>query len=87
MHNTSMRPTLAIASTLSTVRLSPGGLHVWSSDKVSAPNRKTLGSNPALPSRENRLVGLVVKVSASRAEGSGFKSSLRQDFFGVESYQ
>ena len=30
-------------------------------------------------------VGLVVKASASRAEGPGFESRLRQDFFGVES--
>ena len=35
----------------------------------------------------NRLVGLVVRASASRAEGPGFESCLRQDFFGVESYQ
>ena len=35
----------------------------------------------------NRLVGLVVKASASRAEDSGFESRLRRDFFGVESYQ
>ena len=35
----------------------------------------------------DRLVGLVVKASASRAEGPGFESRLRQDFFGVESYQ
>ena len=35
----------------------------------------------------HRLVGLVVKASASRAEGPGFESRLRQDFFGVESYQ
>ena len=34
-----------------------------------------------------RLIGLVVKVSASRAEGPGFESRLRRDFFGVESYQ
>ena len=34
-----------------------------------------------------RLVGLVVKESASRAEGPGFESRLRRDFFGVESYQ
>ena len=34
-----------------------------------------------------RLDGLVVKVSASRAEGPGFESRLRRDFFGVESYQ
>ena len=35
----------------------------------------------------NRLVGLVVKASASRAEGPGFESRLRRDFLGVESYQ
>ena len=28
-----------------------------------------------------RLIGLVVKASASRAEGPGFESSLRRDFF------
>ena len=32
-------------------------------------------------------LGLVVKASASRAEGPGFESRLRRDFFGVESYQ
>ena len=35
----------------------------------------------------NRLVGLVVKASASRAEDPGFESRLCRDFFGVESYQ
>ena len=35
----------------------------------------------------DRLVGLVVKASASRAEDPGFDSRLRRDFFGVESYQ
>ena len=39
------------------------------------------------PSLLYRLVGLVVKASASRAEGPGFESRLRRDFFGVESYQ
>ena len=34
-----------------------------------------------------RLVGLVVKVSASRAEDPGFQSRLRLNFSGVESYQ
>ena len=34
-----------------------------------------------------RLVGLVVKASASRAKDPGFESRLRRDFFGVESYQ
>ena len=32
-------------------------------------------------------LGLVVKASTSRAEGPGFESRLRRDFFGVESYQ
>ena len=32
-----------------------------------------------------RLVGLVVKASASRAKDPGFESRLRRDFFGVES--
>ena len=35
----------------------------------------------------DRVVGLVVKASASRAEDHGFESRLRRDFFGVESYQ
>ena len=34
-----------------------------------------------------RLVGLVVKASASRAEDPVFDSRLRRDFLGVESYQ
>ena len=35
----------------------------------------------------DRLVGLVVKASASRAEDPWFESRLRRDFCGVESYQ
>ena len=35
----------------------------------------------------DRLDGLVVKASASRAEDPGFESRLRRDFSGVESYQ
>ena len=35
----------------------------------------------------DRIVGLVVKAPASRAEDPGFESRLRRDFFGVESYQ
>ena len=34
-----------------------------------------------------RLVGLVVKASASRTDDPGFESHLRRDFSGVESYQ
>ena len=36
---------------------------------------------PHLPAAD-RLVGLVVRASASRAEGPGFESRLRRDFFG-----
>ena len=39
------------------------------------------------PPVTDRLVGLVVKAYASRAEGPEFESRLRRDFFGVESYQ
>ena len=35
----------------------------------------------------DRLVGLVVKASASRAEDPGLESRLRRDFFRVKSYQ
>ena len=35
----------------------------------------------------DRLVGLVVKVFASRAKDPVFESRLLRDFFGVESYQ
>ena len=37
--------------------------------------------------KTNRLVGLKVKASASRAEDPGFKPRLRRDFSGVESHQ
>ena len=37
--------------------------------------------------RNNRLVGLVVKAPASRAEDPGFEPRLRRDVFRVESYQ
>ena len=35
----------------------------------------------------DRLVGLVVKASASRAEDSGFESRLRLEFSRVDLYQ
>ena len=44
----------------------------------------SLDSDPAKP---DRLVGQVFKVSAARAEDSGFESRLRLDFSGVESCQ
>ena len=37
--------------------------------------------------QSDRLVGLVVKASASKAEDPGFESRLRRDFFRVDSYQ
>ena len=50
--------------------------------------RKTLLSQLSPhPHPLDRLVGLVVKASASTAEDPGFESRLRRDFFGVESYQ
>ena len=39
------------------------------------------------PGIVHRLVGLMVKASASTAEDHGFESPLRRDFSGVESYQ
>ena len=42
---------------------------------------------PVLPLSFDRLIRLVVKASAWRAEDPWFESYLRQDFSGVESYQ
>ena len=63
---------------------------VWLSRDRSRPRRmacRPLPCSTSLSFRQDRLVGLVVKASASRAEGPGFESRLRRDFFGVESYQ
>ena len=49
--------------------------------------RSAGGGHHAGSPETDRLVGLVVKASSSRAEGPGFQSRLRRDFFGVESYQ
>ena len=51
------------------------------------PDLQTGRRQTALSPLDDRLVGLVVKAPASRAEGPGFESRLRRDFFGVESYQ
>ena len=56
----------------------------WFSDPFSMSNAKSAELDPNFC---DRLVGPVVKASASRAEGPGFESRLRRDFFGVESYQ
>ena len=49
--------------------------------------RRNRKRRPAALFLLDRLVGQLVKASASRAEGPGFESRLRRDFFGVESYQ
>ena len=46
-----------------------------------------IGHTEQCPCGTDRLVGLVVKASSSRAEGPGFESCWRWDFFGVESNQ
>ena len=38
------------------------------------------------PDQGDRLVGIVVKASASRPEDPGFESRLHRDFSGIESY-
>ena len=66
--------------------------------KVNIPHQvgvATLAKQPGAASANetvytafmDRLLGLVVKASASKAEDPGFESRLRRNFFGVESYQ
>ena len=50
--------------------------------ELAADRKLFLPSTP-----RDRLVGQVVKASASRPEGPGFESRLRRDFSGIESYQ
>ena len=52
-----------------------------------ARGHHTTASIAPPPPSMDRLVGRVVKASASRAEDPGFESRLRRDFSGVESYQ
>ena len=66
------------------------GWRRWPSGKASAWRAADLGLIPTFTGDlfpGHRLIGLVVKASASRAEGPGFESRLHRDFFGVESYQ
>ena len=56
----------------------------WESQCQILPARR---ASKTVYTSTDRLVGLVVKVYASRAEDPGFKSRLRRDFSGVESYQ
>ena len=57
----------------------------WKELRQIVRDRHVRGPKEAL--LYDRLVGLVVKASAPRAEDPGFKSRLSRDFFGVESYQ
>ena len=50
-------------------------------------NGATRGVTVSMSAFLDRLVGLVVKASTTRAEGPEFESRSRRDFFGVESYQ
>ena len=52
---------------------------------IPAPDIYSRAMVKVLP--RDRLVGLVVKASASRAEDPGFVSRLRRDCFGAESCQ
>ena len=56
---------------------------VKSAERLDRASWESIPVSPAL----GRLVGLVVKASASRAEDPEFESRLRRDFSGVESYQ
>ena len=56
-------------------------------DEEGKPSADTEDKNKeSKSSTSDRLVDLMVKASASRAEDHGFESRLRRDFFGVESY-
>ena len=70
----------------------------WTQYARSCGNSKTVEGNLAIPrcyhrtatgchESTNRLVGLEVKESASRAEDPRFEFRLPREFFGVESYQ
>ena len=59
----------------------------WQLQVVSKCRLRKTAWLPWYPMENHRLVGLVVKVSASRAEDPGFESRLCRDFFRVKSYQ
>ena len=67
--------------------LSVGQKRSEAASTLTGQSPLTLLSTPLHSLQSFRLVGLVVKASASRAEGPGFESRQHRDFFGVESYQ
>ena len=69
-------------------RLHPSSLsHPSEKDRQQGQPTSADSTTTWSTSKINRLVGLVVKASASRAGDPGLESRLRRDFFGVESYQ
>ena len=67
--------------------LSPTRVPVLKVTCTTGPGKE--GSDLRICSSEGalRLLGLVVKASAPKAEGPEFESRFRRDFSGVESYQ
>ena len=64
------------------------GIWIYAVSRVCMAGQPSGRGPPRVcPCLADRLVGRVVKASTSRAEGPGFESRLRRDFFGVESYQ
>ena len=55
--------------------------------RLISPRVSVTHEQQSLSAFIHRLVGLVVRVSTSRADSQGIDSCLRQDFFRVESYQ
>ena len=51
------------------------------------PEQESYELSYGTPPHQDRLIGLVVKVSTLTAEDPRFEPHLRQEFFGVESYQ
>ena len=70
-----------------TVGLTRGELAMLTLTSVRLSAADLFSPRLSSPSSRHRLVGLVVKASASRAEDPRFESRLRRDFFGVQSYQ
>ena len=62
--------------------MSPQRHGVWATDRQTSGAGREEGRRGVGVSVTHRLVGLVVKASASRAEDPGIESRLRRDFSG-----